>query len=149
MPPMPSTRAGPCGVVAPLVAGGVAILLVLATAGAPERPDPHRAGADCAWCHTADAAQLERDPAAARAALRPDLDARCSACHSGEGPSHRTGIRPTRPVPADLPLSDGGLITCSTCHYPHGEGDRRQAYERMDNRRGRLCLACHTLSELQ
>ncbi len=128
---------------------GVAALLAIADAKPVPGPDVHRPDADCRFCHTADAAALHADSTLARTALVPDLEARCLRCHGGEGPSHPTGMRPGRPVPPELPLSRDGLVTCSTCHWLHGEGERARDYERIDNRRGRLCLSCHTLKELQ
>jgi predicted CXXCH cytochrome family protein len=112
-------------------------------------PDVHRPDAACQGCHTADAAALGRDPAAARSALVPDIDARCMSCHGGEGPSHKTGVMPRGAVPANLPLSSNGQIMCATCHFVHGEGERSRDYQRIDNRRGQLCLTCHKMSELQ
>jgi len=109
----------------------------------------HRPDADCAGCHTADRALLEADPAAARSRLVPDIDERCRACHDDEGPSHRTGIPPRKPVPDTLPLSGGGLITCATCHFVHGERNPFGDFVRRDNSRGGLCLTCHELAELQ
>lgn len=127
-----------------------AIAVTLAAAYARQaRENVHRPDADCAGCHTADRATLERDPAAARTALVPDVEARCNACHSDEGPSHRTGMPPKRPVPPPLPLSADGLITCATCHFVHGEKNPFGDFVRIDNSRGGLCLTCHDLSELQ
>ena len=125
------------------------LLLSPAHARAPKGPNAHRPEADCRLCHTADAATLRSDPAKARTLIFPDLEARCASCHAGEGPSHKTGVRPRGSVPPDLPLSSDGLITCGTCHFIHGESNRANAFERIDNRRGQLCLTCHKLSELQ
>ena len=131
------------------VAAAIALAIVAAWARAPRGPDVHHPGADCRACHTADAAALLADSAQARERLEPDLEARCLACHPNEGPSHRTGMKPARPVPASLPLSDAGLVTCATCHFVHGEANRARDYERLDNRKGALCLSCHTLKELE
>lgn len=100
-------------------------------------------------CHTADATLLSAHRDAAAAALVPDLEAVCSRCHADEGPSHRTGMAPKRPVPASLPLAADGTITCATCHFMHGEATTAESFERIDNRRGQLCLTCHDLSELE
>ncbi len=124
----------------PLVA-----VVVVAKSG---QDNVHRPNVECGGCHTADRDALERDHAAARALLADDLEQRCSVCHD-EGPSHHTGIAPKGPVPDALPLSSQGLITCSTCHFVHGEPDPFEDFVRIDNRRGGLCLTCHQLSELQ
>ena len=126
----------------------VAIAGTALAARRAKSPDVHRPEADCRVCHTADAATLRGDGEAARAALVPDLEARCADCHGDEGVSHPTGGRPQRPVPATLPLADG-RITCATCHFMHGESDAFGDFVRIDNRRGGLCLTCHELSELQ
>src|SRR6516225_3526598 len=55
----------------------------------------HRPDANCLECHTVDRTTLETEQAAARAKLAPDLESRCFVCHD-EGPSHHTGIKPTR-----------------------------------------------------
>jgi hypothetical protein len=146
-----ASRPGPGSLVRNPGATAVLLLLLLASADARRDPGPdvHRPDADCRTCHTADAAALKRDPVMARSALVPDLDAHCMACHAGEGPSHKTGVRPRATVPAGLPLSGDGLITCATCHFMHGEGDRAHDYQRIDNRRGQLCLTCHSMSELR
>jgi predicted CXXCH cytochrome family protein len=135
-------------VLAPLVLVLLASLLASALAK-PHGENVHRTDGDCRACHTADAATLNADKAAAAAALAPDLEARCFACHSDEGPSHRTGIRPMKSVPPTLPLAANGTIGCATCHFLHGENTAFGDLLRLDNRRGGLCLSCHQLSELQ
>jgi hypothetical protein len=108
----------------------------------------HQPEADCEPCHGRDRSTLQGDPAA-RTLLVPDVDDRCSRCHNDEGPSHHVGIKPHKPVPETLPLSDQGLIICATCHFVHGEHTPNSDFERIDNSRGGLCLSCHELSELQ
>jgi hypothetical protein len=130
-----------------VVALAVPAALGLASA-APTRENLHRVDAECGACHTADRDSLERDRVAARALLAADLEPRCMTCHD-EGPSHHTGIRPKKPVPDTLPLSNDGLITCATCHFIHGEQNPFGDFVRLDNSRGGLCLTCHELSELQ
>jgi len=127
----------------------VALVLVATTLAAkPKGDDVHRSDAECATCHTADAAALRQNTKAAAADLVPDLEARCAKCHD-EGPSHRTGIKPVRAVPAQLPLAADGTIGCGTCHFMHGEKNDFGDFLRLDNRQGGLCLSCHQLSELQ
>jgi hypothetical protein len=113
-----------------------------------EREDVHKPEVDCARCHTVGRPVLEENPAAAPHQVVPDVEQRCTACHD-EGPSHRTGLPPAKPVPDILPLSDTGLITCSTCHFVHGERNPYGDFVRIDNSRGALCLTCHKLEELQ
>jgi mono/diheme cytochrome c family protein len=115
----------------------------------PRGENVHRLEGDCVVCHGAERAALERDTAAAGSVLAADLEARCLVCHGDEGPSHRTGIRPRKPVPAFLPLSPEGLVTCATCHFMHSEPQAFRDFVRVENSRGGLCLTCHELSELQ
>ena len=61
----------------------------------------------------------------------------------------QTGIPPKGAVPPQLPLSADGKITCATCHFLHGEPGAGEAFCRIDNRKGALCLSCHTLAELE
>ena len=127
----------------------LAIPLAVARATKPHAENVHRPDAACVPCHGVDRPALEQDRAAARTMLAPDLEERCILCHGDEGPSHHTGIQPKKSVPDNLPLSREGLITCSTCHFMHGEENRFGAFLRVDNSRGGLCLTCHELSELQ
>jgi len=114
----------------------------------PARENVHKPDTDCAGCHTADRASLQGNPAAAPHQVVPDVEQRCTTCHD-EGPSHRTGLPPRSPIPDSLPLADGGLITCATCHFMHGEQNPFGDFVRLDNSRGGLCLTCHKLEELQ
>lgn len=125
-------------------------VLVSIVEAKPHGDNVHQPNANCLACHSADRAALEPDPASARTTLlAADIEDRCNACHSDEGPSHHVGIRPHKPVPDTLPLSASGLITCSTCHFVHGERNLFGDFVRIDNARGGLCLTCHELSELQ
>ena len=67
----------------------------------------------------------------------------CVKCHP-QGASHPVGIRSkglkTKIAPV-LPTIEGGVITCVTCHDPHG-GNKRY-FMRMDSGRD-LCISCHT-----
>ena len=144
-------RATPPSAVAGFVLAVVLILAVVLTAAAarPRGENVHHRDVDCRTCHTADAAALSADAAAAKAALAGDLEARCMGCHGDQGPSHRTGVRPMKTVPPDLPLTADGTVGCATCHFIHGENDAFGDFLRRDNRRGGLCLSCHELAELQ
>jgi hypothetical protein len=136
--------------VVPILVAALLFIMVLAVAAArPRGENVHRRDGDCRACHTADAAALNADVAAAKTALAGDLEARCLPCHGDQGPSHRTGMRPKKSVPPDLPLAADGTIGCATCHFMHGENDAFGDFLRRDNRRGGLCLSCHELSELQ
>lgn len=66
----------------------------------------------------------------------------CYKCHPHDS-SHPVGVRAESPkirTPKDLPTIDGGIITCVTCHTPHG-GDR-VFFNRFDFRKD-LCMRCH------
>ncbi|MBI5875010.1 MAG: hypothetical protein HZB81_04065 [Deltaproteobacteria bacterium] len=67
----------------------------------------------------------------------------CIKCHP-QGASHPVGIRSKgskTKISPDLPTIEGGMITCVTCHYPHG-GNKKH-FTRMNFERD-LCIACHT-----
>ncbi len=67
----------------------------------------------------------------------------CIKCHE-QGISHPVGIRSlsskTR-VPSELPTIEGGMITCTTCHYPHA--GKLRYLSRLEGNRD-LCVVCHT-----
>lgn len=66
----------------------------------------------------------------------------CVKCHS-QGASHPVGVRskgPNTRIPQELPTIEGGMMTCVTCHDPHG-GDKEH-FGRMDVKKD-LCEACH------
>jgi predicted CXXCH cytochrome family protein len=45
------------------------------------------------------------------------VDSSCERCHEmTAGTSHPIGMKPSMPVPDDLPLDAGGRMTCATCH---------------------------------
>jgi predicted CXXCH cytochrome family protein len=67
----------------------------------------------------------------------------CVECHP-QGISHPVGVSAKTErtsVPEDLPTLPGGIITCNTCHKPHG--GEREYYARMDFERD-ICTRCHT-----
>lgn len=66
----------------------------------------------------------------------------CRACHP-QNTSHPVEIRSAGApvaVPFELPTIEGGLITCVTCHYPHGGG--ADYFLRFD-KDSELCEKCH------
>lgn len=66
----------------------------------------------------------------------------CVKCHP-QGASHPVGISSTINVkiPGTLPTAEGGIMTCATCHTPHGGKLKHLA--RMDFKRD-ICILCHT-----
>jgi len=66
----------------------------------------------------------------------------CISCHK-QGASHPVGVRARKPgiiTPYDLPTIEGGILTCVTCHDPHGSD--RQYLARVDFKRN-ICIKCH------
>ena len=66
----------------------------------------------------------------------------CVECHN-QSVSHPVGISASTPstvVPRNLPTLEGGIITCVTCHYPHGSN--KPFFARMDFERD-ICIECH------
>lgn len=66
----------------------------------------------------------------------------CYQCHPQDA-SHPVGIRSGNPgikIPDSLPTIEDGVITCVTCHDPHGSNKR--FFTRVDYKKD-LCLNCH------
>lgn len=69
----------------------------------------------------------------------------CFSCHPVRdlGTSHPVRIysngTDTR-TPDDLPTVKGGMITCATCHGPHGAAGKQLVREEIKTK---LCVACH------
>lgn len=68
----------------------------------------------------------------------------CYQCHPVDslGVSHPVGVRPSAKttIPDDLPTLEGGMVTCVTCHTPHG-GERRY-FARKEITKD-ICVSCH------
>jgi predicted CXXCH cytochrome family protein len=66
----------------------------------------------------------------------------CGECHDESVmATHSVEFRPSRPLPASLPLDVNGELTCSTCHDFHGSAP---LLLRITNEGSALCAACHT-----
>lgn len=68
----------------------------------------------------------------------------CVGCHN-QGISHPVGITAntrTTKVPEGLPTLPGGIITCNTCHTPHG--GNLKFFARIDFDDATMCAQCHT-----
>ncbi len=74
-------------------------------------------------------------------------DHRCQSCHVFEaGQSHPVDVRPSMPVPTDMPLLDGRL-SCVTCHradqVDHLGRKANDMMLRASAERGNFCNRCH------
>ena len=66
----------------------------------------------------------------------------CKNCHK-QNASHPVGVRANNEkirTPDDLPTIDGGIVTCATCHLPHG--GKKIYFARMDFNMN-ICRKCH------
>ncbi len=66
----------------------------------------------------------------------------CEECHA-QNASHPVGVRSKNPdinIPEELPVIENGVITCVTCHFPHG-GDT--AYFLRIKFSKEICVKCH------
>jgi predicted CXXCH cytochrome family protein len=66
----------------------------------------------------------------------------CYKCHPHDS-SHPVGVKAISPkirTPEGLPTIEDGIITCVTCHKPHG--GERVHYNRFDFKKD-LCMRCH------
>lgn len=67
----------------------------------------------------------------------------CGKCHP-LGVSHPVAVRGNGVsvrIPPGLPTIEGGMVSCVTCHFPHG-GNKRY-FMRLEESKD-LCVACHT-----
>ncbi len=78
-----------------------------------------------------------REPEAA------SIDA-CYSCHTPEklGTTHsiRVYSGPDAKIPDDLPTVKGGMMTCATCHHPHGGAVKYFVRKKITTK---LCVSCH------
>jgi predicted CXXCH cytochrome family protein len=88
---------------------------------------PHK---ECVMCHT------EED----RKAIKSKINETCLKCHpESRGRDHRVGMAATE-MPEKLPLAEGNIITCVTCHDQHDKGEKEKLLRMEFNA---LCKACH------
>jgi len=68
----------------------------------------------------------------------------CYSCHTQESLGTTHSIRvysgEKTKIPSDLPTVKGGMITCVTCHYPHGGGGKHFVRKKITTK---LCISCH------
>jgi predicted CXXCH cytochrome family protein len=106
---------------------------------------PH-AFTQCSSCHVSE----NPSGTAAREMIEP-VTVLCRQCHEktlSEGYMHPVDVRPGRVrVPADMPLSPSGELTCSTCHDVHSDyftpyGAPSHFLRREESGRD-FCTICH------
>jgi predicted CXXCH cytochrome family protein len=91
-------------------------------------PHDHAGSPLCQRCHRPGEAGVVAEPIAL-----------CTRCHDPGRMKHPFGVR--QPGPSiDLPLGEGGIIVCHTCHDPHSVKARPGGL-RIDYRA--LCAQCH------
>jgi predicted CXXCH cytochrome family protein len=84
--------------------------------------------------------------------IKPLTSMTCESCHSEMRrlQSHPSEIYPSRPIPIDLPLTDGKM-TCLTCHYVHPKKKMRLVENRYFLRRLSrgiyFCSICHEFDD--
>jgi predicted CXXCH cytochrome family protein len=108
----------------------------------------------CAHCHLVVPGQGR---AIQGKTFRKNIDDLCQECHAAsleDNINHRVGIRPSMRVPADLPLTEKGELSCVTCHDPHAEyvssaNGSRTWFLRRHMIKRELCLACHAGESFQ
>lgn len=118
-----------------LLALGLCSLWLWVVAQSPAH-DPLASG-DCGGCHVSSGTV---DPARA-GVLLASQEKLCGSCHPRAGvASHPTGVKPSMAPVSDYPVDWKGELTCSSCHYIHGDS---HGTLRGDKRRRDFCLACH------
>jgi predicted CXXCH cytochrome family protein len=100
------------------------------------RMSPHdfRDKSSCAVCHVAGTPELLADNVTT-----------CTKCHPGNVGHHPVvrhpmGKRPGRLLPVSLPVSENGLMVCSTCHDQHNKTRNRKMLRVSALK---LCGSCH------
>lgn len=93
--------------------------------------EPGTVHKDCTTCHGKDEEKT---------AIKKKINETCQACHPGsKGRDHEVGIVSKMPD-NKLPLGEGDIITCATCHELHGK-TKEKALLRMNF--NDLCKSCH------
>lgn len=128
------------------VAGFLLVLFILVLVYALER-EPHKfSRSECGECHVKDAS----GKVMGKELTQPVL-VLCERCHKNilsDGYIHPINVKPRHAiVPADMPLSREGTVTCATCHdihvsyfTPYGTPSHYlRRYETGKN----FCAACH------
>ncbi len=95
----------------------ISVLLVMVVFSVENQPHAFK---ECSSCH------VSRDPSGARARqMTGPVTLLCNTCHEktlAEGYMHPVDVRPEHvAIPADMPLSRSGELTCSTCHDVHAD----------------------------
>lgn len=117
------------------VVGASMLLGALMAGDAPDRTR-HPRDMACTECHLAPS-----DPAQAHKLLAGQ-EQLCARCHRESlEVSHPSGIHPSMPTPAQLPVDWKGDVTCSTCHRVHDDGRGKM---RVAERGRRFCTRCHS-----
>jgi predicted CXXCH cytochrome family protein len=128
----------------------LAALLILLTAALAytvlQRASHEFTAEQCTECHAAVPVKGKRETLV----MTAPISALCGRCHGalGASASHPVEIVPAEvAVPADLPLSREGKMTCSTCHDIHGAVSGSSGASRAYLRRTALgpafCSSCH------
>ncbi|MBE9528204.1 MAG: hypothetical protein IME99_03085 [Proteobacteria bacterium] len=97
-------------------------------------PHDYRDKGSCATCHIAGTPELLADNVTT-----------CTKCHPGNVGNHPVvrhpmGKRPGRLLPVSLPVSDNGLMVCSTCHDQH---NKTRSLKMLRVSALKLCASCH------
>ncbi len=123
----------------------IILLLARSSPGAAQPPDPHNdiTRTRCLECHEA----LPFRDASLR--FKDTSDRACLRCHALDGrTSHPVGVRVSRRLPADMPVSTDGRLLCITCHTFHTSSYLPVFKKRVRLRRtvmGRaFCASCHS-----
>jgi predicted CXXCH cytochrome family protein len=121
----------------------IVVLLVIVVFSVENQPHAFR---ECSSCH------VSENPAGAIARrMTAPITMLCGRCHEdvfSEGYMHPVDVRPTLvTVPADMPLSLSGEITCGTCHDIHSDyftpyGAPTHFLRRQEQEKA-FCMICH------
>jgi len=85
--------------------------------------NPHKAKLGekrCTFCHQT--VPTDRDTAKT-VTFKLDVIRMCNFCHDVQRRFHPLNVDTSISIPANLPRSSTGQVTCGTCHNPHGEAE--------------------------
>ncbi len=109
------------------------------------KSNPHLGEVACDECHlgAVDAAD------AGSSLFVADIETLCLRCHReiSLSMSHPMAVKPSIPLPVDMPLDWKGELTCTTCHYMHEHADRsyhdQARFLRRQSSGQDFCRECH------
>ena len=136
----------------PLFMGLMALSIYLSPAGSAQASmmdNPHHFLQACGNCHES-GAQTDKSQKITVGPLHRDINQTCNqtGCHDlNSSLNHPIGVNAGGHVPAEMPLSSKGQITCLTCHDELNRSNSKNIPAFLRRAPGQdLCASCHLAS---